>query len=187
MNTETEHPTKTALLAAGLRLAETTSLSKLSVNRIVKEAGLAKGTFYVHFADRNEYLVALHGRFHTHLNTAIEAAIAGMPEGRENLQQGIEAYLDGCLQRRELKALLMEARIDPAVATAVRQRNESYYANVADDLNAMGWPQPMLAARLFVTMVAEAALIECEQGQMDTAVRQILWQFLDSTPNGETQ
>ena len=183
MSQEPEHPTRTALLDAGLRLAENSSLSRLSVNRVVQEAGVAKGTFYVHFADRNDYLAALHGRFHETLNEEIDTAIAGMPDGRANLQRGTEAYLDGCLQRQALKALLIEARIDPAVAAAVRERNQAYYANVADDLAAMGWPEPMLAARLFVTMVSEAALLELEQGQMVTAVRQVLWQFLDSKPN----
>ena len=182
MSTQPDHPTRIALLDAGMRLAETNSLSHLSVNRIVQEAGVAKGTFYVHFPDRDSYLVALHGRFHETLNTAIKAAIEGLPRGRENLQRGTEAYLDGCLRQRQLKALLVEARVVPGVAMTVQQRNQLYYADVATDLATMGWLEPLLAARLFVTMVAEAALIELEQGQVLTAVRHTLWQFLDSAP-----
>ena len=36
----------------------------MSVARITVAAGHAKGTFYIHFADRAEFLVALHRRFH---------------------------------------------------------------------------------------------------------------------------
>lgn len=180
--TITEHPTRTNLLDAGLRLAQTTSLAKLSVNQIVREAGVAKGTFYVHFPDRDSYLVALHGRFHETLNESIATATDRMPYGRSNLQTGISAYLDGCLQKRELKALLVEARVDPAIQTAVQERNQSYYAAIAQNLAAMGWSNALIAARLLVTMVAEAALIEMEKGETDTAVRQTLWQFLRTHP-----
>ncbi len=182
MSPPSDHPTRTALLDAGLRLAATLPLSRLSVNRIVQAAGVAKGTFYVHFLDRDSYLVALHAHFHTALNTTIDQTVEGLPPGRQNLQYGTIAYLDGCLQQRPLKALLVEARVAPGVATAVQQRNQLYYATVAADLAAMDWPQPLLAARLYVTMVAEAALIEMEQGQVVTALRDILWQFLDSQP-----
>jgi AcrR family transcriptional regulator len=187
MNQLSDHPTRTLLLDAGLRLVQSISLSRLSVNQIVKEAGVAKGTFYVHFADRDSYLVALHGRFHEDINTVIAAATADIPSGRENLQRGIGAYLDSCLQRHALKALLVEARVAPGVAEAVRQRDQLYYTTVAQNFTAMGWSSAMYAARLFVTMVAEAALMELEQGEVVTAVRQILWQFIDSKqPSGNS-
>ena len=37
------------------------------MNAVVAEAGLAKGTFYVHFADRDAFLDALHERFHANI------------------------------------------------------------------------------------------------------------------------
>ena len=44
--------TRESLIDAGLRLAERTGLAGLSVNLIVGEAGVAKGTFFHHFGDR---------------------------------------------------------------------------------------------------------------------------------------
>ena len=45
--------TREQLIAAGLSLAERTGLSGMSVNQIVAEAGVAKGTFFHHFRDRS--------------------------------------------------------------------------------------------------------------------------------------
>ena len=41
-----------ALLDAGAALAEEHGLAGVSVNMVVARAGVAKGTFYVHFKDR---------------------------------------------------------------------------------------------------------------------------------------
>jgi len=65
------HPTHEALLQAGMRLAERHGLGNMSINAVVAEAGVAKGTFYVHFANRAAYLVALHQWFHNGLRSAI--------------------------------------------------------------------------------------------------------------------
>ena len=51
------HPTRNALLEAGLKIAEAEGLAHMTVDQIVREAGVAKGTFYVHFSDRVAFLV----------------------------------------------------------------------------------------------------------------------------------
>ena len=63
-DTATSHRTLELLLDAGVKVAEEHGLAGLSVNRVVAEAGVAKGTFYVHFTDRNAFIDALHERFH---------------------------------------------------------------------------------------------------------------------------
>src|ERR1700741_4526935 len=86
--------TRESLIDAGLRLADRTGLAGLSVNLIVGEAGVAKGTFFHHFGDRASYLLALHREFHERLATQIQAAIAGMPAGRKRLITAAHIYLD---------------------------------------------------------------------------------------------
>src|ERR1700753_3739588 len=86
--------TREALIDAGLRLAERTGLAGLSVNLIVQEAGVAKGTFFHHFGDRASYLLALHREFHERLTTRIEAAIDGVPPGGRRLTAVATTYLD---------------------------------------------------------------------------------------------
>jgi AcrR family transcriptional regulator len=72
--------TREALIDAGLRLAESTGLSGLSVNLIVADAGVAKGTFFHHFGDRASYLLALHREFHERLATRIPPPSACHPD-----------------------------------------------------------------------------------------------------------
>lgn len=107
--------TREALIDAGLRLAERTGLTGLSVNLVVADAGVAKGTFFHHFGDRASYLLALHREFRERLATGIQAATEGLAPGRTRLIVAATAYLDGWLRDRGVRALLLEARAEPAV------------------------------------------------------------------------
>src|ERR1700679_438016 len=97
MRKEAMAKTREALIDAGLRLAERTGLAGLSVNLIVQEAGVAKGTFFHHFGDRASYLLALHREFHERLTTQIQAAIDGIPPGRRRLTSVAQPCVDGAL------------------------------------------------------------------------------------------
>lgn len=173
------HPTALALLDAGIRLAESRSLAGLSVNDIVAEAGVAKGTFYVHFQDRTAYLLALHQRFHDALRDLIGAAMAGQAPGIARLRSAFEAYLDGCREQRGVKALLLEARAEPSMVEQVLRTNDAFGRMLKGELAAAGWAEAASAARLFVAMVAEIALAELESGKRQMGLRRQLWRFLD--------
>jgi AcrR family transcriptional regulator len=179
---EATHPTRDQLLEAGLALAENGSLARMSVNTLVQAAGVAKGTFYVHFPSQDEYLVALHRHFHDSLMREISMAVKSLPRGAARLVRGTEAYLDGCLSRRGVKALLFDARALPAVADEVRARNRMFHTHFAGEFSALGWPDPEAAMRLFVAMAAETALGEMEAGRVQPALRKALWRFLGVVP-----
>ncbi|HKY92559.1 MAG TPA: helix-turn-helix domain-containing protein [Nevskiaceae bacterium] len=178
MTATSAHPTRTALLSAGLRLAERDGLAKVSVNGIVREARVAKGTFYVHFPDRRDYFVALHRDFHDALERDVESATAPVDGARERLEAGATAYLDGCLRQSGVKALLLEARAEPAVHAEVRSRNRRFAHRARGEFATLGWPAPEHAARLFVAMAAETALGELEAGRRVQALRDTLLMFL---------
>src|SRR6201987_3481965 len=89
--------TRESLIDAGLRLAERTGLAGMSVNLIVGEAGVAKGTFFHHFGDRASYLLALHREFHERLAAQVQAAIDGMPPGHDRLTALRQPHLHGGL------------------------------------------------------------------------------------------
>jgi AcrR family transcriptional regulator len=171
--------TREALIDAGLRLAERTGLSGLSVDLIVKDAGVAKGTFFHHFGDRASYLLELHHEFHERLATQMQAAIVDMPPGRNRLIIGANACLDGCLRDRGVRALLLEARAEPAVTDEIRHRNHANSELCRPDFAALARPHPYESAQLWVGMVAEAALIEHQAATALPAIRQSLQQFLN--------
>ena len=171
--------TRTALLDAGLEIAEQHGLSGMSINRVVAAAGVAKGTFYVHFTDRDEFLSALHQRFHGRVAEAVAAARAGLPPGRTRLRRSMEAYFEVCLRDRGVKALLLEARNSPGVAAVVAERNAGYAALAEPDLRAMGWAEARTTARLFLAMSAELAMAEMANGERDDLGRRVLWEVLE--------
>ncbi|RZU51738.1 TetR family transcriptional regulator [Krasilnikovia cinnamomea] len=174
---------RAALLAAGLRLAGR-GLQGWSINAITAEAGVAKGTFYVHFAGRAEYLLALHHLFHERVLGGMGDAVGDQPPGRAALLAGALAYLDGCLNERAVKALLLEARIEPVIQAEIGARNEMVAVLTEPHFAAMGWREPRTCARLFIALVAEAALLELPGGVPDPAVRRAVAEFLDRTREG---
>jgi TetR/AcrR family transcriptional repressor of nem operon len=172
------HPTADLLLDAGVAVAERHGLAGLSVNRVVAEAGLAKGTFYVHFADRDAFVDALHARFHGQVDEAMGRAVDGVPPGAERLVAGVEAYLDVCLGDRAVKALALEARSDPALSALMATRHDRFAAVAVPSLKAMGWPDATAAAQLLSAMASEIAVRELDAGRRLPAQRRALRRYL---------
>lgn len=171
-------PTREALLDAGVAVAEEHGLAGLSVNRVVAVAGVAKGTFYVHFESREQFVDALHARFHARVGEAVAAAVADAPAGGERLVQGAEAYLDVCLADRAVKALALEARSDPDLMASMSTRHEQFAGSAVPSFKAMGWPDATAASHLFAAMTAEVAVRELEAGRRLPAARRSLRRFL---------
>ncbi len=172
------HRTREALLAAGVAVAEREGLAGLSVNRVVAEAGVAKGTFYVHFADREAFVDALHERFHERVRAAAAEATAGTPPGAQRIWCGAEAYLDACLSEPAIKALALEARADGALTASMSARHEGLAASTIPSIRAMGWPEAAAAAQLLAAMTNEVAIRELDAGRRLPAARRSLRRFL---------
>lgn len=172
------HPTADALLDAGVAVAAEHGLAGLSVNRVVAAAGVAKGTFYVHFHDRAAFVDALHARFHAHVTAAVAVAVEGLAPGATWIVRGAEAYLDRSLAERAVKALAVEARTDPELSASMSGRHERFAAAAVPSFTAMGWPDAAEAARLFAAMTSEVAMLELDAGEPLPASRRALRRFL---------
>lgn len=174
--------TRNALVEAGFRLAASGGLAGLSVNRIVAEADVSKGSFFHHFGDRASYLVALHRDFHDRILTETLRIVDGSAPGVWRLATAGRAYLDSCLRNRAVRALLLEARAEPAITDAVRQRNNDTADLIEPDFAAMGWAHPRRAAQLWIGMTAEAALLELDAGQHLADLRASLARYIGAEP-----
>ncbi len=172
------HRTREALLEAGATVAERYGLAGLSVNRVVAQAGVAKGTFYVHFPDRDAFIDALHERFHAHARETVAAAIEGIPDGAERIIRGTEAYLDVCLANRGVKALALEARSDPSLMKSMAARHDRFVAATVPSFKAMGWPDATAASQLLAAMTNEIAIRELDAGRRLPAARRAMRRFL---------
>ncbi len=172
------HGTREALLAAGVAVAERDGLAGLSVNSVVAEANVAKGTFYVHFEDREAFIDALHARFHDRVQQAVAKATAEVPAGAERILAGVEAYLDVCLADRAIKALALEARANARLSSSMSVRHERFALTAVTSFKAMGWTDANAAAQLLAAMTSEIAIRELEAGRRQPAARRALRRFL---------
>lgn len=158
------HPTRLELLDAATALAQRDGLDALTVAAITSEAGHAKGTFYLHFADRSELVVELHREFHDTLFASIERDSAGLAPGPERARARIRGFLDGCRAQPAVRAMLLEARSLPAIVTLVERRNAQAAAALERDLRT-AVAHPRETARLLVSATIEVALQELTAGR----------------------
>lgn len=170
---DASHPTRHELLDAADVIADRDGLDALSINEVTREAGLAKGTFYVHFADRTALLVELHRRFHDDLYAAIAADTADLAPGPDRARARIRAFLDGCRRQRAVRAMLLQARAEPAILDEVHRRNDATARLLADDLHGTV-DHPLETARLIVAATAETALLELAAGRAQPRLRAAL-------------
>ena len=152
--------TRDALLDAGRVVAEQDGLAELSVAAVTEQAGVAKGTFYVQFADRETFVAALRDEFQ-----------ADLAPGEQRLLTALTAYLDACLAERTIEALIREVQDD-------RSRT-SLASPVETNLRAMGWRDAPHAARLIVAMATEVALTEHDTGTKQHGARRWLRRFIE--------
>jgi TetR/AcrR family transcriptional repressor of nem operon len=173
--------TRAALIEAGSVIAERDGLAGLSVAHVVEQAGVAKGTFYVYFTDRDAFIDALHQRFYARVTAAVSAAVAELSPGPELLLAAINAYLDVCLANHGVKALVFETRAQEDLTTTMRQR-EALFARLSEpSVRAIGMQPARIAARLIVAMTSEAALIEMEAGRKVPGARNGIRQLIAAT------
>jgi TetR/AcrR family transcriptional regulator, transcriptional repressor for nem operon len=170
--------TRDALLRAGEVVAERDGLAGLSVAAVAEQAGVAKGTFYLYFDDRESLIDALHQRFYTQVSEAVSSAVGGLPAGRELLLAAVDAYLDVCLENCAIKALVFETRAQSSLTTTMEQR-EALFAQLAEpSMRAIGMKPARIAARLVVALISEAALIEMEAGHKVAGARKSIGTLL---------
>ena len=180
---DADHPTRLELLNAAVEIAEREGLNGLSVARITTTAGHAKGTFYVHFPDRAAFLVALHRRFHDSLFTRILAETADESPGPIRARKRLLAFLDGCRELPGVRALLLEARTEQAVAAEVDKRNRQAATVLSTDLSGC-CAHPRETARLLVLAAADIAARESDQRRRLVPARSALLSLIPAPPSG---
>jgi TetR/AcrR family transcriptional regulator, transcriptional repressor for nem operon len=166
--------TREHLLEAGERVAEQDGLAGLSVAAVAQRAGVAKGTFYLYFPDREAFVDALHQRFYSKVSARLAAAVQGLEPGRGLLLAAIDAYLDACLANRAVKALVFETRSQSNLTTTIEDREALFARLAGPSMRALGMTPAPTAARLVVALTSEAALIEMEAGRRVPGARKTI-------------
>jgi AcrR family transcriptional regulator len=170
------------ILESAAALLDTQELSALSVADLAREAGVAKGTFYVHFAHRDAFVHALHQWFHDELFGVIEEATASLPQGARRLRARLQAFLNGCRHRSGVRSLLWSTSRHPAIRGEMERRNTEASLAVAEDLRAMGHTELVEErARLLVAATTEVAAMELAADAELPGMRRALELLAEST------
>ena len=77
-----------------------------------------------------------------------------------------------------MRALLLEARVDPAIIAAIASRNKLVVQLSSPDFAAMGWAHPEPSAAMWNSAVVETAILELDGGGYRPEIRAALAQFL---------
>jgi len=154
--------TREEIREAANRVIAAHSISGLTMSLVAEEAGLAKGTLYNYFEDKNDLVFyVLVKAFEPLIEKLEEVADADMPPV-EHLTSAAHAFMSGFAGRQPLIAMAMQARtvIDPArvmpVMKRMRERTERSCTRIIKrgmDQGAFRAGDPTSVARLFLAAI----------------------------------
>jgi TetR/AcrR family transcriptional regulator, transcriptional repressor for nem operon len=120
---DSSHPTYLQIVDAAIAVADEAGLAEMSINDVTQHAGVAKGTFYVHFSDRAALILALHRKFHDELFARIRSSTLDTTPGALRACARVDAFLDGCRKLPGVRSLLLQARNQTDIHAEVERRN----------------------------------------------------------------
>lgn len=174
-----DHPSWRMLLDAGQALAESSSLAGIAISDVTAKAGLAKGTFYVHFAGRNDYLIALFSDVCAHIEERVVAAARLREPGLPRLTAGITELLEACIQTPGARTLLVESRHDPVLGPEAASALVRVGAAIEAELEHAGWQSLVPESALLIGLaVGDLLAMEAREGHRLARMRAALMQML---------
>lgn len=113
------------LMAMSERVLAASGIRSLTMERLAREAGIAKPIVYGHFRNRSELLKALFEDYWRHVDERIMGARRAAGTPREMLSRTVAAYLDVMETRgAALRQLLYKVLEDPVVEAARHERDQ---------------------------------------------------------------
>jgi TetR/AcrR family transcriptional regulator, ethionamide resistance regulator len=163
-------------------LAEGESFTEISVERMVAEAGMARSTFYVYFADKGDLLRAWFAEITGELRTAATAWWELRPPvGYDDLRAALATIVTTYRPHTPLMAALYDtAAYDPSVRELVTAMMAENTAGLRAHLRrgqTAGFVDPALPPRetaAWLTWMAERGLHQLVRGASDPQVERLL-------------
>lgn len=182
--------TRGALIAAGLAEFAAKGLDLPSLDAICARAGFTRGAFYVHFRDRDDFLVAvMEDVFQTFLDTIIATgddahdlehtvdrfalAVAAGPEqgAPDALSVGLHRVLDACARSPVLRARFVTMLQDGARRLMTTTQHGQQAGTVRDDVDAGQLGQLLMFVALGVLAAVDTGVPFDPHGVRAAALR----------------
>ncbi len=131
--------TRAQFIAAASALFAQRSWASVTIDDLVREAGVAKGTFYVHFEDVHALTVAVAGELIHSFDELIQLRRASASDPLLRIAFGCDAFIERALEDPAWGALVARmARSNPSVGETARGRLKEDLTRVLDALPGGG-------------------------------------------------
>jgi AcrR family transcriptional regulator len=126
--------TRAALRQAGRRLFAAHAVEAITIDAVVAAAGVSKGSFYNHFAGREDLAEAIVGDIRAQLHNVVAATNAYERDPARRLARAVCVFLRYALEDAEGAAVL--ARVHGASLSVEAPHNAPLVADIADGISA---------------------------------------------------
>jgi AcrR family transcriptional regulator len=138
LNAERSEATRARLLQAARDVFERRGYAAASVSDVVAAAGVARGTFYVHFATKREVFVAVVHDVRADLVAGQMRPLTGSRTVGDAIRNGIEQYLRAYRTSARMINLIEEVSIsDASVRAAWNETREALQVNTRHALERL--------------------------------------------------
>jgi len=123
--------TRAGLLNAAREVFTSVGYTEAGVTEIVAAASASVGSLYHHFTGKADLYLTLFEEFHARLVERTRGAVRrtrerGAGDPKQLFLVGARAYLDGCLEERDLSALFMRGDAPPGFDLVMRRRQRQW-------------------------------------------------------------
>ena len=170
--------TREALVAAGLRLLAAKPIDAISIDEIVQEAGVAKGSFYNHFDDKDGLARTIAGRIQVDVEREVEAANRDIEDPARRVVRAVCVYIRHALTDRQRASVLLRLHADASHAEA--PMNRGVLADVSNGLAKGRFAIPSAEVGVLLIMGLAQMALSRAHGEPDPEVAIRLGQQLCS-------
>ncbi len=123
--------TRTGLLAAAREVFTSVGFAQAGVTDIVTRAGASVGSLYHHFSGKADLYLVLFDDFQRELAERAKGAVhrargSGVTDPKELFLAGATAYLDACIEERDLSRLFVSGDGPPGFDLVMRRRTHDW-------------------------------------------------------------
>ena len=168
--------TRHALLDAGHRLLAERSIDAVAVDDIVQAAGVAKGSFYNHFEDKQELASTIRENLRQQIEAAVAEVNATVEDPAVRVARAFAVYVGYILASHQRANVIL--RINVGLASTGNPLNQGVMEDVANGLKTGRFIVPSVqAGALFAVGACQIALMNAVEEPSRTGVLMIAQQL----------
>ena len=169
--------TRAALLDAGLSIFAERPIDAVAIDQIVERAGVAKGSFFNHFADKHAFAKAVADTIRLDLESRVSAVNSALGDPFERLARGLAVAAEFALVERR-RTLVMLRSADHSIGVH-HPLNEGVSADIAaavatgstrSGVEATGVLYWLGLCQVLMSAIAEGSLTRTEVAEARSAM-----------------